>query len=267
MCGIAGIANYDGAPVDEVALVRMREAMRSRGPDGSGLWCNQTTSVGLAHARLAIVDLSDRGAQPMASADGQVQVVFNGEIYNHRELRAWCESRGAQYFSNSDTETLLHLYALEGERFVRRLRGMFAFALWDRRTRALLLARDPFGIKPLYYADNGRELRFASQVKALISGGIDDKISPAGVASYFLWGYVTEPHCFHQAVKPVPAGSMVVFRSDGRSSVECYNDPLDALRGELPAQSESASLRAAVLESVKHHLVADVRPRKRMRKP
>ena len=155
MCGIAGIRHYDDASIDTLQLMAMREAMRVRGPDGAGVWLEPRGGLGLAHRRLSILNLSDHGAQPMASADRQLQVVFNGEIYNHPELRKWCEARGARYVGGSDTEILLHLYALEGPGFVRRLQGMCAFALWD--------ARDPFGIKPLYYADDGRSLRFASQ--------------------------------------------------------------------------------------------------------
>ena len=258
MCGFAGIVNYDGCFVDRGALIKMRDSMHSRGPDGAGLWSDDENRIGLVHRRLAILDLSERGAQPMSSADGMQQIVFNGEIYNHPELRAWCEARGARYQSDSDTETLLHLYNIEGEKFVQRLRGMFAFALWDRRDRALILSRDPFGIKPLYYSYDGRELRFASQVKALSAGGVDNTISPAGLVSFFLWGYVTEPHCWLRAVKPVPAGTTVIFRQNRPPLIETFGDPLEALRqGALPAP-RGDSLRDAVLDSVRHHLLADV---------
>lgn len=258
MCGLAGIRLYDNGPVDTGVLLRMREAMRSRGPDGAGLWCDPTGGVGLAHRRLAILDLSERGAQPMTSADGRLRVVFNGEIYNHPELRAWCEARGARYVSDSDTETLLHLYRLEGKEFVRRLRGMFAFALWDDRERSLLLARDPFGIKPLYYADDGRSLRFASQCKALLAGGVGAGLCPAGVVSFFLWGYVTEPHTWYRSIRALPAGSILSLRSGAKPVIERYADPLDALRKGAATDFEVASLREAMLDSVRHHMLADV---------
>ncbi|NNM80269.1 MAG: asparagine synthetase B, partial [Gallionella sp.] len=142
MCGISGIFSYLAATqVDMNALLRMREHMHVRGPDGAGLWTDPRGGLGLAHRRLAILDLSERGAQPMATPDSRYHVVFNGEIYNHPELRTWCEARGARYLSGSDTETLLPLYALQGEAMLPRLRGMFAFALWDARERSLLLAR------------------------------------------------------------------------------------------------------------------------------
>jgi len=258
MCGLAGIYTRAERSVDLDALVRMRESMHSRGPDGAGLWSDQAEGIGLAHRRLAIIDLSERGAQPMALPERDLQVVFNGEIYNHPELRAWCESRGARYVSGSDTETLLHLYALEGREFVKRLRGMFAFALWDGRTKTLLLARDPLGIKPLYYAESGGSLYFASQVKALLAGGVDDRPSPAGVVSFLSWGYVTDPHTWYRSIKAIPAGSFLEIRKGGGIVHKVYSDPLDALRGNGVAVPSVSSLREEVLDSVRHHLLADV---------
>jgi hypothetical protein len=147
----------------------MNDRMAARGPDGSGLWVAVDGRIGFAHRRLAIIDLSERGAQPMASADRSLTITFNGEIYNYRALRAELESRGYAFRTESDTEVLLQLYADCGPAMVGRLRGMFAFALWDAPRRRLLLARDPLGIKPLYYADDGWTLRFASQAKALLA--------------------------------------------------------------------------------------------------
>src|SRR5450759_1336274 len=173
MCGIAGIFSYreSAPPVDREELLRIREAMINRGPDGAGLWLSSDNRVGLAHRRLAIIDLSDTGAQPMATADGKLRITFNGEIYNYRELRKELEAKGYRFHSNSDTEVLLHLYADRGEEMVHALRGMYAFGIWDAREKSLFLARDPFGVKPLYYAENGKTFRFASQVKALLKGG------------------------------------------------------------------------------------------------
>jgi asparagine synthase (glutamine-hydrolysing) len=259
MCGLAGIFEHDRAPVDSAALMRMREAMRLRGPDGAGLWLDPDGGVGLAHRRLAIIDLTERGAQPMASSDGRLHVVFNGEIYNYPELRAWSEERGARFESNSDTEVLLHLYELIGHDFVRRLRGMFAFALWDSQLRELVLARDPFGIKPLYYSADGRRLQFASQVKALLAGGlVDDRQDPAGVVSFFLWGYVTEPHTLYRAVRALPAGTTLRIRAGGRPIIERYRAPLDALRTAPSVMAHGGALRDALLDSVRHHLLSDV---------
>ena len=173
MCGIAGIYAYHSAAnsVDRAELIRIRDHMAARGPDGSGAWFSQDNRVGFGHRRLSIIDLSDGGAQPMESADGKLVVTFNGEIYNYRALRNELEIAGYVFHTESDTEVLLHLYAAKGVAMVNDLRGMFAFGIYDLEKRGLLLARDPYGIKPLYYADDGRTLRFASQVKALIAGG------------------------------------------------------------------------------------------------
>lgn len=258
MCSLAGIYSYGLGPVDFEALDRMHQAMRNRGPDGEGLWSDSESGIALAHRRLAILDLDERAAQPMALHDRRLQLVFNGEIYNHLELRSECEARGARYVTDSDTETLLHLYALEGRNFVKRLRGMFSFALWDGRDCSLLLARDPFGIKPLYYSVGKERFSFASQVKALLAGGVDSSPDPAGVVSFYLWGYVTEPHTWHKAIKALPAGCMLRLCRGGQPQIERYVDPLDALRGDPKPMKPVGSLRDAVLDSVRHHLLADV---------
>src|SRR5919109_572575 len=170
MCGIVGIMTLNPREtVDERRLTRMRDVLRHRGPDGEGLWTDGT--VGLAMRRLAIVDVVG-GRQPMSNEDGTVWIVFNGEIYNHADLRPGLERRGHRYRTRSDTETIVHLYEEEGERCVERLQGMFAFALWDRVRGRLLLARDRLGIKPLYYAASERELLFASEIKAILAAGI-----------------------------------------------------------------------------------------------
>ena len=173
MCGIAGIFAYrsTATAVDREELVRIRDHMTSRGPDGSGEWYSADGRVGFGHRRLSIIDLSSRAAQPMQTADGRLVITFNGEIYNYQALRSKLEAKGYVFRSNSDTEVLLHLYAELGDEMLPQLRGMFAFAIWDSREKQLLLARDPYGIKPLYYADNGSTLRFASQVKALMAAG------------------------------------------------------------------------------------------------
>ena len=170
MCGLNGLFAYDGPPVDGDELRRTRDAMTARGPDGFGEWIDEDGRIGFGHRRLAIVDLTEGGAQPMFSADRKIVVTFNGEIYNFPQLRDELKARGCVFRSRSDTEVLIHLYRLYGDDMLPRLRGMFAFGLWDADRRRLLLARDPYGIKPLYYADDGASLRFASSVKALVAG-------------------------------------------------------------------------------------------------
>src|SRR5260221_2690302 len=196
MCGIAGIHAYlDVArPVDRAELARMNDRMAARGPDGNGLWLAADQRTGFAHQRLAIIDLSPSGAQPMHSACGQYTITFNGEIYNYRELRAELAARGYSFRTGSDTEVLLQLYADCGADMVHKLRGMFAFGFWDAKKRTLLLARDAWGIKPMYWADDGWTVRFASQAKALLAGGaVARDPDAAGIVGFHLFGSVTEP--------------------------------------------------------------------------
>ena len=218
MCGIAGIFAYhpSAPPVDRAQLRTVRDHMATRGPDGKGEWFSENGRIALAHRRLSIIDLSERAAQPMASADGQLVVSFNGEIYNYRELKTALQAKGYVFRTTSDTEVLLHLYADKGEAMLTELRGMFAFALWDTRKQALLLARDSFGIKPLYYANDGKTLRFASQVKALLAGGqIDTTPEPAGHAGFYLWGSVPEPWTLYQGIRNLPSGRYLWVNDHG----------------------------------------------------
>ena len=167
MCGICGKLNLDGLePVDPTLLRRMADLLRHRGPDGSGEY--RDGPVGLGHRRLSIIDL-DTGAQPMSNEDGTIWVVYNGEIYNFRELRMDLEKRGHRFKSAADTEVIVHLYEEMGDRCVTKLQGMFAFALWDSRNQRLLLARDRVGVKPLYFANTGKALVFASELKSLLA--------------------------------------------------------------------------------------------------
>src|SRR5213593_2787049 len=211
MCGIAAIFSYRGGPpVAESELVSIRDRMTSRGPDGAGIWISEDRVVGLAHRRLAIIDLSPSGGQPMLDATGTFSISFNGEIYNYRELREQLAKKGYGFRSTSDTEVLLQLYADRGVDMLDCLRGMYAFAIWDDRKKSLFLARDPYGIKPLYYADDGKTFRAASQVKALqAGGGVDTSPNPAGHVGFFLWGHVPDPHTFYRSIRAVPAGSFV----------------------------------------------------------
>ena len=267
MCGLAAIFNYipSAAPVDQAELLRIREAMLNRGPDGDGLWISDDRRIGLAHRRLAIIDLSAAGAQPMATIDGAVRIVFNGEIYNFRELRLGLEAKGYRFRSNSDTEVLLYLYQEHGRDMVHYLRGMYAFAIWDERQRGLFLARDPFGIKPLYYADNGSSIRVASQVKALLKGGhIDTTPEPAGHVGFYLWGHVPEPYTLYKGIRALPAGSTLWVDAAGRKQVHQFFNISDELAkaSETPLfitrEEMHEHLRAALLDSVRHHLIADV---------
>ena len=272
MCGINGIFAYHYAAnqIDLEELVRTRDHMAARGPDGKGEWISNDRRVGFGHRRLSIIDLSDAGRQPMSNADGSLVVTFNGEIYNYQELRRGLEAKGYQFRSNSDTEVLLHLYGAKGEAMVHDLRGMFAFAIWDARSGDLFLARDPYGIKPLYYADDGWTFRFASQVKALMAGGmISGDVDPAGAVGFYLWGSVPEPYTTKLAIRALPAGSMMRVGRIGARQPKRYHSIAQAFcKAEVASQASDVGrsrgeearelFREAMLSSVRHHLVADV---------
>jgi asparagine synthase (glutamine-hydrolysing) len=263
MCGIAGSFEYgaapDGSRVEQVR--RACEQMVRRGPDAGGLWTSSDGRAVLGHRRLSIIDLSDRATQPMLSADGTLAITFNGEIYNYRELKRDLEQRGCVFRTTSDTEVLLHLYAERGEAMTSLLRGMFAFAIWDAGKSALFLARDPYGIKPLYYANENRVFRFASQVKALLAGGgISLDRDPAGLVGYGLFGSVPEPFTLYRSIRAVRAGHCAWVTENGTLVERRYFDIARTFRearaastGDTPTQ-----VRAALRESVRAHLVADV---------
>jgi asparagine synthase (glutamine-hydrolysing) len=251
MCGINGILRLSDAapPIDREELLRTRDAMAARGPDGAGAWISADGRAALASRRLAILDLSEAGAQPMASGDGRLWIVLNGEIYNFRELRRELEEDGVRFRSHSDTEVLLVLYARHGAAMLSRLRGMYGLAIWDDLEKTLLLARDPLGIKPLYVSTQDGCLRFASQVKALEQGGaISREIDPAGLAGFLLWGSVPEPFTLCRSVQALPAGHFLLVR-EGR---------IGTPEPQGPAVVEPMTASAALEDSIKAHLVSDV---------
>lgn len=267
MCGVAGIFSYnDDAPlVDPQELRIIRDHMRNRGPDGKGEWYSDTRRLGLGHRRLSIIDLNERAAQPMVSNDGRYVVSFNGEIYNYRELRHKLQDKGHQFYTTSDTEVIIHLFAEKGAAMLPELRGMFAIALWDNDENRLLLARDPYGIKPLYYADDGQILRVASQVKALLAGGqVATQHDPAGLVGFYLFGSIPEPFTLYEQIRALPAGSYLWVNKDGTSEPVIYFSISKILRDavQTPMQLEPKALREVVrehlMDSVKHHMVADV---------
>lgn len=245
-------------------LSAANQAMLKRGPDGGDIWLSDDGRIGLSHRRLAIIDLTDDAIQPMAieGRDGtpnKYRISYNGEIYNFNALRDELIQQGVSFHSHSDTEVLLRLYERDGAEMVRKLRGMFAFALWDESRRGLLLARDPFGIKPLYYADDGKSIRVASQVKALLAGGqIDTAPDPAGHAGFFLFGNVPEPHTLYQSIKALPAGHTLWVEQGGRRKQNSFFDLAGLLSTPAAATGQSPNLGDALRRSVADHLVADV---------
>jgi asparagine synthase (glutamine-hydrolysing) len=267
MCGINFIYAYGSAtaPVDRAELLRTRDRMRLRGPDADGSWISGDGRVGFGHRRLSIIDVSPEADQPLFARDGDLSIVFNGEIYNHHELRAELERDGERLRTTSDTEVLLLMYARHGADMLPRLRGMFAFAIWQESARTLFIARDPYGIKPLYYSDEQAVFRGASQVKALLAGGaISQARDDAGIAGFYLRGSVPEPFTTYAAIKSLPAGTFMTVTERGASIPRAYFSIAHTLRDavDMPrsysARERDEVVREAVLESVRYHLVSDV---------
>ena len=266
MCGVNGIFAYRAAAPapDHAELLRVRDAMAARGPDGVGEWWSAGGGrCGFGHQRLAIQDPTPRANQPMASADGRYVITFNGQIYNFPALRTELEAKGVVFRTTCDTEGLLHLYALEGADMVRRLRGMFAFAIWDTQRQGLYLARDPYGIKPLYVSDDGASVRFASQVKALLAGGaIAREPEPAGVVGFHVFGHVPEPFTLYRDIRALPAGCTQWVDAAGVQPPRPYvSIPSILAQGAAepaPASELGPRVRAAVASSVAAHMLSDV---------
>lgn len=261
MCGIAGYFCHDiagQAPAPGV-LEAIRDHMAARGPDGVGLWEDNYQRVALAHRRLSIIDLDERANQPMHRADRRLSIVFNGEIYNYRELKAELEAKGHLFHTSSDTEVLLVLYSEYGDSLVERLRGMFAFALWDADKQRLLLGRDPYGIKPLYYADIGGCIRFASQVRALCTDpAVPRTPSPAGLAGFHLLGSVPEPFTIFKAVRVLPAGHILSIDRNGMGTPQRFASIAKVIADARTDDTDPGAIRTALRDSVRAHLIADV---------
>ncbi|HET9049267.1 MAG TPA: asparagine synthase (glutamine-hydrolyzing) [Chiayiivirga sp.] len=259
MCGL--IAALFTTPLPETALRAGLTHMRARGPDGGGVW--QDGGAWLGHRRLAILDLDPRAAQPMHSACGRYVVAFNGEIYNFRALRSELEAAGASFRTESDTEVLLELFARHGEVMLPKLHGMFAFVIWDRHAQRGFVARDPYGIKPLYVAKVEGGVMLASQVKALMATGLVSHAADVeGQAGYWLLGSVPEPRTWYRDVHAISAGHYAWIEHNAISKATCWHDIGTAWRNTstqaLPEEEVRASVRDALHESVARHLVADV---------
>jgi asparagine synthase (glutamine-hydrolysing) len=252
VCGICGLASRSGA-VDPERLRAMSATLVHRGPDSDGQLADGP--VGLAARRLSIIDL-ETGDQPIANEDGTVHVVQNGEIYNYRELRAALELAGHRFATRSDTEVLVHLYEEHGDAFAELLRGMFAVAIWDGTRRRLVLARDRFGIKPLYYRAGGDGLAFASELRALPRGEIDFD----ALEAFLAFNSIPGPHSIFRDVKKLPPGHLLVWE-DGEARVSRYARPAPVPADQVRREDEdelAEELRARLRDSVRAHLIADV---------
>jgi asparagine synthase (glutamine-hydrolysing) len=261
MCGFSGEVRFNGSHPDLATHQKMAGKLESRGPDASGFFSQ--SNITLAHRRLSILDLSYASQQPMVDADLGLVLAFNGCIYNFRDLRAELQAKGYRFFSDGDTEVILKAYHAWGPRCVERFRGMFAFAIWERDTRRVVLARDRLGIKPLYLAETRGALRFASTLPALLAGGdIDTRIDPAGLHNYLsLHAAVPAPRTILKGVTKLPPATILTIEPDGRRREEVYWDITVGPRREDRAMTE-AEWRHATLDAMKKAVerrrVADV---------
>ncbi len=219
MCGIGALLDPAGTATADAGR-RMAAAMRHRGPDGEAVLTQGPTT--LVHRRLAIVDVAG-GDQPLRSEDGAVSVVANGEIYNHEALRADLEARGHRFATHSDCEVIVHLYEEHGDDCVRQLNGIFGFAIWDERRRRLLVARDPLGVKPVYWCTDGRRLAIASEVGALLAAGlVDPRVDRVALDHYLACRFTPAPRTLFEGVSKLPAASLLVATEDAPPRVETY---------------------------------------------
>jgi asparagine synthase (glutamine-hydrolysing) len=257
MCGIGGKLYFDPSrAVERQVLERMNAVQAHRGPDDAGIFCQG--SIGLAHRRLSIIDLSPAGHQPMSNEDGTIWIVFNGEIYNFQELRPDLERRGHRFRSRTDTEVLLHLYEEHGVGCVQFLRGMFAFAIWDAPRRQLFLARDRLGKKPLCYQQDGEALRFASEVKAILQDpAVDVRPDPVGISHYLTYSYVPSPGSAFQGVRKLPPAHYLICR-DGRVEVVRYWRLHRHRKLHRPEAEWCQEILTRLEEAVRLRLISDV---------
>ena len=259
MCGIGGILGFAGAPSElDRRLTGLRQALSHRGPDAHGQYVSPDRDCGLVHARLAILGLAPTGRQPMTVGDQRHWITFTGEIYNFRALRKELESEGCNFVSESDTEVILHLFLRDGPRCVDRLEGMFALVIWDAVERTAFAARDPFGIKPLYYRIGpGGEFLFASEVKALLQADPGPKVlNPDAALGYLLSGSVPEPETLIQGIRSLPAGHRLSWNA-GRISLESYWKPEFPVR-DMEWEEAVSTCRSALEDSIRRHFVSDV---------
>jgi asparagine synthase (glutamine-hydrolysing) len=254
MCGIAGVFDPRAAPVDEALVERMGASIAHRGPDDDGTFV--ADGIGLASRRLAIIDLSPAGHQPMPNEDGSLQLVFNGELYDYPRLRGELEARGHVFRSHTDTEVAVHAYEEWGDAFVERLNGMFALAIWDARRRRLVLARDRFGIKPLYWAEHDGRFLFASELKALLAAGLPRRLSAEAASEYFTFQNVLGDHTLLAGARMLPAGHLLVLEPSGARSVRWWDALPEPEEGVSPAEW-SERTRAAFEVAVERQLVSD----------
>jgi asparagine synthase (glutamine-hydrolysing) len=262
LCGLAGVLHFDGSPVEPAVLHRMGASLCHRGPDAEGIREDHLgpPAVGLVHRRLSIIDLSPAANQPLSGEDERVQVMLNGEIYNFRELRAALES-GHTFRTHGDTEVIAHGYEDREEAIVPLLDGMFALAIWDARRRRLVLARDGFGKKPLYYWSDARRFVFGSEIKALLAAGVPAEMADEHLGEYLAFGYVPTPSTFFKGIRKLPPASLMVVDAHGPSAPRAYWDlsyPPEGAAAAVDLEQAAERVRELLSAAVRKRLVSDV---------
>jgi asparagine synthase (glutamine-hydrolysing) len=262
MCGIAGGFGFStgNGPVDQTTVTRLNEFQRHRGPDGEGLWASSDRRMVLGHRRLAIIETGQLGHQPMKDSSGRWVISFNGEIYNHKELRAELQNLGSSFATQSDTEVLINVVARWGEAGLSRLRGMYAFALWDTEERELWLARDPYGIKPLYVSESNGTMWFASQARALAHcAPVNTGREAAAVVGFYLWGHVPEPFSWWTGITMFPAGHVQRIKMDRPvADPKLFASVEKTLAQGAGRPLDCSELRQLLVDTIRYHMVADV---------
>ena len=213
MCGISGIYNLFNKDINSKKIIeKIIKIQNSRGPDGNAMWISDCKKIILGHNRLSIIDLSDKARQPFISKDKNFTITFNGEIYNYKEIKKELIQKDIIFKSNSDTEVIVEAYKYWGLESLKKFRGMFSFALWDIQKHKLILARDPLGIKPLYYTNKNGIIYFASQIKSLLSiDGINFKKNETSIVSFYLWGNVQDPSTLYSDINSVEKGTCKII--------------------------------------------------------
>ncbi len=256
MCGICGIVSFTDKDIDENLLGRMGSLLHHRGPDENGIY--NKGRVGLSHYRLSIIDLSG-GHQPMGNEDGSLWITYNGEIYNHLELRRELQQKGHKYATKSDTETILHAYEEYGPDVVNRLRGMFAFAIWDEKKSRLFCARDRFGIKPFYYYESNEKFVFASEIKAVLEDdSIQREMNIDSLPEYLFFGYPTQGRSMFENVSVLPPGHTLTINGSKTELHQYWDVPEHVSDESLPQEHYENELERLLSESVRMHLMSDV---------
>jgi asparagine synthase (glutamine-hydrolysing) len=260
MCGLAGMLGFSPAfAVDDATVTRMRDTLVHRGPDDAGSWTSPRSPVALGHRRLSIVDLSPAGHQPMSNEDGTVWIAYNGEVYNHEQLRRELEAKGHRYRSHTDTETIVHLWEEEGARCVERLEGMFALAIWDERRGELFLARDRLGVKPLYYAPLPGGVVFGSEMRALLEHpALTPELDEESFFHFLTFSFAPAPRTMFAGVRKVAPAQRITITRDGAVRAETYWSPLTGEVDGMSDEAMTARLRDLLRGSVAKRMMSDV---------